>query len=87
MPSQAHALTVSSLERTRTVVAGVLGIPAADLDTDTPLAEVTTLDSLSLAEIASALDDSFGVRLPSAELGDVRSVRDLAELVERSPRR
>jgi acyl carrier protein len=78
---------VSSLERTLGVVAGVLRVPADELGPDSPLAEVTTLDSLSLAEIASALDDAFGVRLPSAELGEVRSVRDLAELVERSPRR
>jgi acyl carrier protein len=87
MASQARAQSVSPLERTRSVVADVLRIPVADLDTDAPLAEVTTLDSLSLAEIASALDDSFGVRLPSTELAEVRSVRDLAELVERSPPR
>ena len=78
---------MSSLERTLMVVAGVLRVPPAELEPDIPLSEVTTLDSLSLAEIASALDDTFGVRLPSAELGEVRSVRDLAELVERSPRR
>ena len=78
---------MSSLERTRMVVAGVLRVSPAELEPDSPLSEVTTLDSLSLAEIASALDDTFGVRLPSAELGEVLSVRDLAELVERSPRR
>jgi acyl carrier protein len=78
---------VSSLERTRTVVADVLRVPREELGPDSPLAEVTTLDSLSLAEIASALDESFGIRLPSAELNEVRSVRDLAELVERAPRR
>lgn len=78
---------MSSLERTLGVVAGVLRVPVEELAPDSPLAEVTTLDSLSLAEIASALDDAFGVRLPSADLGEVRSVRDLADLVERSPRR
>jgi len=78
---------VKPVEKTRDVVASVLRVPAETLDPDTILSEIGPLDSLSLAEIASALDDAFGVRLPSEDLTTGQSVADLAALVERAPRR
>lgn len=78
---------MENLEKTKAVVASILRIPADGLSLDGPLGEAVTLDSLSLAEIASALDDEFGVRLPSEHLTATMSLRDLAELVGRAPRR
>lgn len=78
---------MSPLEKTREIVAQVLGISPERIAPDAPLAEVATLDSLSLAEIAAALDDAFAVRLPSDDLAEARTARELAELVERAPRR
>ena len=78
---------MSSLEKTRSVVADVLRLPAEELAPDAALGAIATLDSLSLAEIASALDDAFGIRLPSEDLATTLSIRELAALVERAPRR
>ena len=78
---------MNPVEKTRDVVASVLRVPAETLGPDTILSEIGPLDSLSLAEIASALDDAFGVRLPSEDLATGQSVADLAALVERAPRR
>jgi len=78
---------VKSLERTRAVVSAVLRVPLDRVEPAAALGEITALDSLSLAEVASALDDEFGVRLPSENLAITLSVQELAELVERAPRR
>lgn len=78
---------MKSLERTRAVVSAVLRVPLDRVEPAAALGEITPLDSLSLAEVASALDDEFGVRLPSENLAITLSVQELAELVERAPRR
>ena len=78
---------MNALEKTRDVVASVLRVPAEQLGPQTILSEIAPLDSLSLAEIASALDDAFGIRLPSEDLTTAQSVADLAALVARAPQR
>jgi len=78
---------LENLEKTREIVARVLRVPAASLTPDGPIGEAVAMDSLSLAEIASALDDEFGVRVPGDDLAASMSLRDLAALVARSPRR
>lgn len=78
---------MKSLERTRAVVSSVLRVPLDRVEPAAALGEIAVLDSLSLAEVASALDDEFGVRLPSENLTITLSVQELAELVERAPRR
>ena len=78
---------MNPFEKTRDAVAAVLRVPAASLKPETILSDIAPLDSLSLAEIASALDDAFGIRVPSEDLTAAQSVSDLASLVERAPRR
>lgn len=78
---------MENLEKTRVIVARVLRVPEASLAPDGPIGEAVAMDSLSLAEIASALDDEFGIRIPGEDLTAAMSLRDLATLVGRSPRR
>jgi len=78
---------MSTLERARTVVADVLRVPADRVEPATPLNDIAQLDSLSLVEIASALDEEFGIRVPSEDLGAARSLNDILAVIERSPRR
>jgi acyl carrier protein len=78
---------VSTLERVQHVVASVLRVPRETVTPSALLSEIAALDSLSLAEIAAALDEEFRTRVPSDDLTAVQSVRDLAALVERAPRR
>lgn len=68
-------------------MARVLRVPEDALGPDGPIGEAVAMDSLSLAEIASALDDEFGIRIPGDDLTASMSLRDLASLVGRSPRR
>ncbi len=83
--SQGAAL--STLERVQQVVASVLRVPLESVTPSALLSEIAALDSLSLAEIAAALDEEFRTRVPSDDLTAVRTVRDLATLVGRAPRR
>lgn len=70
-------------DRIRQVIARVLEVPASRLDPSAVLSEVAALDSLKLVEVAAALDEEFETRLPSDELGAIRTVDDVARLVAR----
>jgi acyl carrier protein len=78
---------VTTLQRVQSVVASVLHVPAETVTPTAVLSDIAALDSLSLAEIAAALDEEFRIYVPSDDLTMVQSVRDLAALVERLPRR
>lgn len=78
---------MSKIERTRNLVAEVLRVPPERIEPDTELNDVAQLDSLSLVEIASALDEEFDIRVPSDDLGTARSLNDILAIVERAPSR
>lgn len=78
---------MSKLEKTRALVAEVLQVPTERIEPDTQLNEIAQLDSLSLVEIASALDEAFDIRVPSDDLGSARSLNDILAIVERAPAR
>ena len=77
---------MSTLERVQRVVSGVLRVPLASVVPSARIEELGETDSLTLAEIASALDAEFATRVPSEELIAARSVADIASLVEGLPR-
>lgn len=74
-------------ENVRRTIAEVL---SADLDTvqeESRLSDLADLDSLSLVEIASALDEDLGIRLPGDALSEALTVADVVELARRAPPR
>ena len=72
---------MTELDRVRNVVAEVLRVPLDSLAPASRLSELATLDSLSLVEIASALDDEFGIRVPSDDLSTAVTIADLERIV------
>jgi acyl carrier protein len=74
---------MTTLERVRKVVAEVMRVRADDLDTQARIEDLGETDSLTLAEIATALDAEFLLRVPSEAMVDARSIGDLVDLVER----
>jgi acyl carrier protein len=78
---------VSTLERVQKIVADVLRVPLEQVGPHVPLYQVTALDSMHLAEIASALDDAFSIRVPEDDLGAAQTVEDLARIVTTAPAR
>ena len=73
---------MTTMERIQQVVASVLRVPIEKLAPTALLYQVAELDSLTLAEIAAALDDEFRIRLPSDGITNAHSIADLAALVD-----
>ena len=74
---------MTTIERVRKIVAEVMRVPENSVDAGARIEDLGDTDSLTLAEIATALDAEFGTRVPSEALIDARSVSDLAQLVTR----
>lgn len=74
-------------EKIEDLVAQVLHVPRADVGPGKRLCDLADLDSLSLVEIASAMDDTFGVRVPGDGLTAILTVSELADLVAKAPAR
>jgi acyl carrier protein len=73
---------MTTLERVRKVVAEVMRLPLDGVGPTARIEDLGETDSLTLAEIATALDAEFDVRVPSEGLVDARSVSELTALVE-----
>lgn len=67
--------------RLRAVLDALLGVPASALSGDERLDELAPIDSLSLAELAAALDREFGVVVPGEELTSALRVAELEDLL------
>ncbi|MBM4243935.1 MAG: acyl carrier protein [Deltaproteobacteria bacterium] len=74
---------MTTLERVKRVVGEVMRVPDGALEVTARIEDLGESDSLTLAEIATSLDMEFGIRVPSEDMIDARSVGDLAALVER----
>ena len=80
---------MSALERLAGLLERDFAIPAASLGADSTL-ESLEIDSLRLIEIVFAVEDEFGVTMPQDQgeiRGRVKTLGDLAELIEELPAR
>jgi acyl carrier protein len=69
-------------ERVRVILERVVGIPAKARVASARLDEIAPLDSLSLAELAAALDEEFAVEVPGEKLTTALSVPALVALID-----
>ncbi|MBY0273808.1 acyl carrier protein [Candidatus Binatia bacterium] len=74
---------MATLEQVKKVVGEVMRVPEGAIDVTARLEDLGESDSLTLAEIATALEMELGVRVPSEAMVDARSVADLVTLVDR----
>jgi len=73
--------------RLRVLVAEQLGLDTDALAGDVSLVDDLAADSLDLAELALALEDAFGLRVPDEALAEVRTYGELVETMETMNRR
>jgi acyl carrier protein len=71
----------SNLDRLQQVVAAVLGLDPARVDDNLTHDHVDTWDSLNHINIISALEQEFGIMLPTGSMADHQSVRGLRALL------
>ena len=69
-----------TLETLRELVQEKFDVDASKIDSDVSILE-SGLDSLALAELMFAVEDTFAVRLPETAR-EVTSLRDLARLID-----
>src|SRR5690349_22256718 len=74
---------MTTLEQVKKVVGEVMRVPEGTIDVTARIEDLGESDSLTLAEIATALEMDLGIRVPSEAMVDARSIGDLVALVER----
>jgi acyl carrier protein len=73
-------------EKVCSTIALALGLEVVAVQPESRLGDLAELDSLSLVEIATAIDSDFNIRLPGEALTDTLSVNDVMRMIEHAPR-
>ncbi len=71
------------LPKVREIIAEVLDQPDLQIDESTTADMVEGWDSLNHINIVVAVESSFGVKINTAEIEDLRNVGELVDLVQR----
>jgi acyl carrier protein len=66
------------------IVNEIAGVPVGDVTPEKSFIDDLDVDSLSMVEIATAAEDSFGVRIPDEDLKDLRTVGDAVSYIEKA---
>jgi acyl carrier protein len=66
------------------IVNEIAGVPVGDISLEKSFINDLDVDSLSMVEIATAAEDSFGVRIPDEDLKDLRTVGDAVAYIEKA---
>jgi acyl carrier protein len=69
------------IDDVRRKIAAAAGVPVASVRADTDLRDVA-LDSLTLIEVAIALEEDYDVFFEQEDLGRLRTVADVVVLIE-----
>ena len=60
----------------------VFNEPAENLAMETSREEISGWDSMGTLLLMADLDEMYGIRLSEAELGELKTLRDIARLIE-----
>jgi acyl carrier protein len=66
------------------IVNEIAGVPIDDVQPDKSFINDLDVDSLAMVEIATAAEDTFGVRIPDDDLKDLRTVGDAVSYIEKA---
>jgi acyl carrier protein len=76
----------SSTEEIQTGVAEILeevaGVAPGDVSPEKSFTDDLDVDSLSMVEIATAVEDKWGVAIPDEELANIKTVGDAMKFIE-----
>ena len=70
-------------EEIKTIVADNLGVDEDSITKETSFKEDLNADSLDLFEMVMALEESFGIEIPSEDLEELQTVADVMEYIEK----
>lgn len=70
------------LEEIKELVAETLGTDVEELTETTSFSEDLNADSLDLFEMVMELEDKFGVKIPTENLENIKTIGDVKEYIE-----
>lgn len=70
------------LEKIAEMIADQLGIDASEVSADSRFKEDLNADSLDLFELVMALEEEYGVEIPSEDLEKILTVQDVIDYIE-----
>ena len=70
------------LEKIKEIVADQLGIDEDDIKLESNFKEDLEADSLDLFELVMALEEVYGVEIPSEDLEKIATVKDIIEYLK-----
>ena len=79
MPDQRSRI----LEGLATIVNEVAGVETADVTPEKSFVDDLDVDSLSMVEVAVAAEEKFGIKIPDEELGNLKTVKDAVDYIEK----
>ncbi len=71
------------IEKVKELLAEQLGIDAKTIADDANILEDLGADSLDIIEMLMTLEDEYGVTIPDDQINQVKTVRQVAELIEK----
>ena len=70
------------LEKLKSIIADQLSVDADSIQADSSFKEDLGADSLDLFELVMALEEEFGVEIPSEDLESIATVNDVMEYLK-----
>lgn len=70
------------LEKMKEIIAEQLSIDAASINADSKFKEDLEADSLDLFELVMALEEEYGVEIPSEDLTNLLTVQDVMDYLK-----
>lgn len=71
------------LERISEIIAEQMGIEANTINEDTNLVDDLGADSLDIVELVMHFEEEYGVELPTDDLGNIETVKDIMDLMKK----
>jgi Acyl carrier protein len=72
------------IEKVKDLLAKQMRIDVKTLDEDTDIMEDLGADSLDIVEMLMAIEENFGITVSDEEAVNLRTIRDVADFIERS---
>ena len=70
------------LEKLQVIIAEQLGIEAAEVQAESNFKDDLNADSLDLFEMIMAMEEEFGVEIPSDDLDQIATVQDVMDYLK-----
>ena len=70
------------LEKMKEIIAEQLGVEEDEITLDTSFKEDLGADSLDLFEMVMALEENYGIEIPTDDLGQLETVADVIDYIQ-----